>query len=77
MGRLAIHNTDDLLLTDHRVHQDIKPHNILIAPSLSNYSSDVTFKLADLGLAYLPPLEIKECQENRGRDVTGTQMYSR
>lgn len=47
-----------------------------MARNPSAITFDGTFKLADLGLAYVPAAETKQCQERRGRDVSGTQMYS-
>ncbi|KAH8707100.1 hypothetical protein GQ44DRAFT_691570 [Phaeosphaeriaceae sp. PMI808] len=60
----------------HGVHQDIKPHNILVTTGSSSPQFDGTFKLADLGLTYIPMHEVNESYGNRGRDRPGTQMYS-
>lgn len=37
------------------VHQDIKPDNILVSQTNPHSAFDVIFKLADLGMAYIPP----------------------
>ncbi|KAH7063887.1 hypothetical protein BKA63DRAFT_428685 [Paraphoma chrysanthemicola] len=63
-------------MVEHGVHQDIKPQNILVARDPSAATFFGTFKLADLGLTYLPAAEANQREERSGRDVPGTQMYS-
>lgn len=65
-----------ILTLGHRIHQDIKPSNILLSHSGGQSLYDVDFKLADFGF-----MRFKEKPE-RGQDVDGkdggaTQMYSK
>lgn len=57
------------------VHQDIKSDNILKSQAHGHDPFDFTFKLADLGLAYIPQAATRD-RINRGRDRPGTQMFS-
>jgi serine/threonine protein kinase len=64
-----------LLRTDFsRLHNDIKPDNILVSEQLGSSPYSVSFKLADLGLAGF--VVANESDETQLRDVHGTKMYS-
>jgi len=64
-----------LLQTDFsRLHNDIKPDNILVSEQNGNSPYSVSFKLADLGLAGFVVAD--DSDETQLRDVHGTKMYS-
>jgi serine/threonine protein kinase len=59
-----------------RLHNDIKPDNILVSTPSGESQFDVTFKLADLGLTGFVAAGMSD-PEVLQRDTHGTQMYSR
>jgi serine/threonine protein kinase len=63
-------------LTYYSVHQDIKPDNILLSQSPLNSKFSFIFKLADMGLAYIPPAD-QHNQVARGRERPSTQMFGK
>jgi len=65
-----------LLQTDlRRLHNDIKPDNILVSDQDEDSPYSVSFKLADLGLTGFVVAD--ESDETQLRDVHGTKMYSK
>jgi serine/threonine protein kinase len=56
-------------LTRYSVHQDIKPDNILLSQSPLTSIFSFVFKLADMGLAYIPPTGRARTGEALNTDV--------
>jgi serine/threonine protein kinase len=64
------------LANTFRLHNDIKPDNILVSTQLGESRFDVMFKLADLGLTGFA-LANTSGGDVLQRDTHGTQMYSK
>jgi len=68
--RLPLCQTDTF-----RLHNDIKPDNILVSEQNGDSAYDVSFKLIDLGLTGF--VLAGDFDETQMRDVHGTKVYSR
>lgn len=63
-----------LLIDANRIHQDIKPANILVFGGNGTSPYDCNFKIADLGLTHFKP-SVAQANDPSGLDAFGTRAY--